>query len=77
MISVLLVVLAAIFESPTEIYYLQSLTSKNLSVRMKAEGGSLFVKQVITYCLLKADFGLLSYSISWLIQSILLNLIYF
>jgi oligosaccharide translocation protein RFT1 len=32
---------------------------------------------VITYGLLRADFGLLSYSLSWLIQSLLLNLFYF
>ena len=76
-ISVILVVLAAIIESPTEVYYLKSLTSQDLSVRMKAEGGSLFLKQVLTYILLRSDFGLLSYSLSWLVQSILLNLFYY
>jgi hypothetical protein len=76
-LSVVLVVLGAIIESPSEIYYLQSLTSLTLSARIKAEGGSLFCKQVLTYALLRADFGLLSYSISWLVQSILLNLFYF
>lgn len=76
-ISVVLVVLAAIIESPSEVYYLKSITSNDMSARMIAEGGSLFCKQILTYFLLRADFGLLSYSASWLIQSILLNLFYY
>lgn len=43
-VSVVLVGVAAMIESPAEIYYLKSLTEGDMSMRMKAEGGSLFFK---------------------------------
>jgi len=60
-----LVVLAAISDSFGEVFYLKSLAFNDLTSRMKAEGGSIFLKQVLTYFLLKKDFGLLSFSISF------------
>lgn len=63
----MLVVCAAIVESPSEIFYFQSLKSGDLSSRMKAEGGSLFIKSIMTYILLREGYGLLAYSISWIL----------
>jgi hypothetical protein len=41
-----------------------------------AEAGGMLIKSVITYVLLRMDYGLLAYSIGLLTYSVSLNLIY-
>ena len=72
----MLTVIAALIESPTEFFYLESLSKGKTSARLFAEAGGLLAKSISTYVLLRYDFGLLAYAISSLLFSFCLNLIY-
>ncbi len=74
--SVILTVIAALIESPTEFFYLESLSKGKTSARLFAEAGGLLAKSISTYVLLRYDYGLTAYALSSLIYSLCLNLIY-
>lgn len=52
-ISGLLTIFAALIESPSELFYIESLKSGQVSARLIAEGVALLFKSVSTYLLLR------------------------
>jgi len=69
-------VVAALVESPSELFYMHSLNTNQVHKRLLAEAISILLKSITSYLMLVNGYGLIAYAVGSLVYSLCLNGVY-